>query len=159
MVCSCRAWRNRDIKRKMCHENRFRDTPQRQYPHARTSHGTIHAPSLPGKQRHQPHHDPPNNTHPTPPLPALPAALLCACLAMGLLAAPADAHAARKKKTVPTAAKLPAKGSVRVKYFDSSSESTKLPTGACTASAKAARCRCLPWVHPPLDCQHQTAAA
>lgn len=55
---------------------------------------------------------------------ALPNTLLCACLVMGLLATPADTHAARKKKdsasnNQTTSAK---KGSVRVKYFGSSSE-------------------------------------
>lgn len=55
---------------------------------------------------------------------ALPTTLLCACLAMGLLATPVDAHAARKKKDSANSSHAASekKGSVRVKYFGSSSE-------------------------------------
>lgn len=54
---------------------------------------------------------------------ALPAALLCACMTVGLLATPCDAQAARKKKDGATSSQATAKkGSVKVKYFGSSSE-------------------------------------
>lgn len=55
---------------------------------------------------------------------ALPAALLCACLGLGLLATPSDAQAARKKKDDASSSQAASakKGSVKVKYFGSSSE-------------------------------------
>ncbi len=51
-------------------------------------------------------------------------ALLCACMATALLAAPDSAHAARKKKTDGTATSQPAKkgGTVKIKHQRSSSE-------------------------------------
>ena len=55
---------------------------------------------------------------------ALPNTLLCACLAVGLLATPSDAQAARKKKDDASSSQAASakKGSVKVKYFGSSSE-------------------------------------
>lgn len=51
-------------------------------------------------------------------------ALLCACMATALLAAPDTAHAARKKKTDDTATSQTAKksGTVKIKHQRSSSE-------------------------------------
>lgn len=51
----------------------------------------------------------------------LPYALLCACIAFGLLFAPTDAHARRKKSTATTASTAKNKPT-KVKYIRSSSE-------------------------------------
>lgn len=68
-----------------------------------------------------------HQTTPTPHRPLrhapCPAALLCACLAVGLLAAPAEAHVMQEKRQYNSSqAASEKKGSVRVKYFGSSSE-------------------------------------
>ena len=62
----------------------------------------------------------------SPPAPRRPwaAALLCACMAWGIMAAPDSAHAARKKKSTASATSEPAqkKGSIKTKHYPSPSQ-------------------------------------
>ena len=86
---------------------------------------TTHQPPPNAKKRQKPMTSTPTMTAARSPWrQTLSAALLCACMAWGLMATPGDAHAARKKKDDASSSHTasPQKGAAKVKYFGSSSE-------------------------------------